>query len=98
MNYALNLDENKRILSACVVLPNSEYGNMPIVGTLPTGETVAEKEVSNWRYSDGVYVYDPLPELEPTEPQPTPEERIAALEKKLAAYEARFAAMESETV
>jgi hypothetical protein len=53
--YALNLAEDNRILSACVVLPNGNYDGMPIVDTLPDGNLL------DYRYIDGEYVYDPLP-------------------------------------
>ena len=65
MKYALNLSEDKRILSACVVLPNGNYDGMPIVDVLPDGD------VSDYLYVDGQYVYDPLPEPEPPEPAPS---------------------------
>jgi hypothetical protein len=55
MKYALNLAEDKRILSACVVLPDANYDGMPIVKKLPEGN------ISDYRYIDGKYVYDPLP-------------------------------------
>ena len=56
--YSLNLSEDNRILSACVCLERFEYTN--IVDTLPDGE------MSDYKYIDGEYVYDPLPEPEPT--------------------------------
>lgn len=64
MKYALNLAEDKRILSACVVLPNGNYDGMPLVDVLPDGD------VSDYLYIDKQYVYDPLPE--PEQPEPTP--------------------------
>ena len=54
--YALNLAEDNRILSACVVLPNGDYGDMPIVKTLPDGD------VSDYIFMNGICVYDPLPD------------------------------------
>lgn len=65
MTYALNLSEDNRILSAWKVLPNGNYEGMPIVETLPEGD------VSDYLYIDGEYVYDPLPEPEPPEAEPT---------------------------
>lgn len=62
MKYALNLSEENRILSACVVLPNGNYGGMPIVETIPEGN------LPNYLYINGKFVYDPLPEPEPVEP------------------------------
>lgn len=60
--YSLNLDTDNRILSACVCLEGSEYKN--VVDTLPDGN------ISDYKYVDGEYVYDPLPEpeLQPEEP------------------------------
>ena len=65
MKYALNLAEDNRILSACVVLSNGNYDGMPIVDVLPEGD------VSDYLYVDGQYVYDPLPEPEQPEPVPS---------------------------
>lgn len=72
--YALNLAEDNRILSACVVLPNGDYGDMPIVKTLPDGD------VSDYIFMNGICVYDPLPEPEHEEPEPTLESRVCDLE------------------
>ena len=81
MKYALNLAEDKRILSAWVVLPNGNYDGMPIVDVLPDGD------ISDNLYIDGQYVYDPLPEPEqPEQPEEADyETRIAALEEELKA-------------
>ena len=69
--YALNLDTDGRILSACVCLEGFEYDN--IVETLPDGN------ITNYKYVDGGYVYDPLPEPEPTPEEPTADEILNAL-------------------
>ena len=66
MKYALNLAEDKRILSACVVLPKGKYDGMPIVDTLPEGN------LPDYLYMDGAYVYDPLAKPEPVEPTTEP--------------------------
>ena len=81
MKYALNLAEDKRILSAWVVLPNGNYDGMPIVDVLPDGD------ISDNLYIDGQCVYDPLPEPEqPEQPEEADyETRIAALEEELKA-------------
>jgi len=52
--YALNLSPDNRILSATF----EEYAapGQPIVDHLPDGD------VSDYRYIDGEYVYDPVPE------------------------------------
>lgn len=67
--YALNLDEDGRILSATY----EEYAaeGMPIVDSLPSGETAEENDISNYKYAGGEYIYDPLPQPEPPEPEPT---------------------------
>lgn len=54
--FALNLAEDKRILSACVVLPNGNYDGMPLVDVLP------ESDISDYLYINNEFVYDPLPE------------------------------------
>ena len=98
MKYALNLAEDNRILSAWKVLSSSDnevapgdeefsdsdiekvadgnYEGMPIVEELPEGD------ISEYRYVDGEFVHDPLPEPEQPEAGPTNEERIAALEEE----------------
>ena len=71
--YSLNLSEDNRILSACVCLEGFEYAN--IVDTLPDGN------ISDYKYVDGEYVYDPLPEpeSEPQPEEPTTEDVLNAL-------------------
>ena len=64
MKYALNLAEDKRILSACVVLPKGNYDGMPLVDVIPEGD------ISDYLYVDSQYVYAPLPKPEPPEPAP----------------------------
>lgn len=58
--YALNLAEDGRILSAT----EDKYGaeGQPRVATLP------EDDIYNYKYIDGEFVYDPLPD--PPEPEP----------------------------
>lgn len=62
--YALNLAADSRILSVCTVLSIGSYDGMPIVNTLPDGD------VTDYKYIDGEYIYDPLPK--PVEPDPVP--------------------------
>lgn len=62
MRYALNLAEDKRILSAWKILPNGNYDGMPIVEELPGGN------LPDYLYIGEKYVYDPLPEPELPEP------------------------------
>lgn len=63
--YSLNLAEDGRILSACVCIVGQTYNN--IIDTMPDGD------ITDYKYIDGSYVYDPLPKPEP-EPEPDPEE------------------------
>ena len=79
MKYALKIDENKRILSACMVLSNGDYHDMHLVDDLPDGD------ISDYLYIGDQYTYDPLPKPEQPEPLLTQEERIAALEEELLA-------------
>lgn len=69
--YSLNLSEDNRILSACVCLEGVEYEN--IVDALPDGD------VSDYKYVNGKYVYDPLPEPEPETTEPTADEVLDVL-------------------
>ena len=79
MAYALNLNADNRILSACVVLPNGRYDGMPIVTTLPDGD------IADYLYVGKKYVYNPNPTPVPPEEAPTQEDRIKALEEELVA-------------
>lgn len=71
MKYALNLAEDGRILSATF----EKYApkNAVLVDTLPDGD------ISDYRYVNGEYVYEPLPEPEPEEAEPTTEEILNAM-------------------
>ena len=75
MKYALNLAEDSRILSACVVLPNGKYDGMPIVEEFPEGN------LPDYQYINNEFIYNPLPKEEPVIPNtPTLEDRVSALE------------------
>ena len=89
MRIVLILDENKRITSACTALPNGNYGEMPIVDSIPTGN------LPDYLYVDGEFIYVPLPEAEKPEPEPVDdnEARIAALEAAMAAIEEGIASV-----
>ena len=54
MRYALNLSEDNRVLSACIVLPNGNYDGMPIVDTLPEGN------LPDYQYINNEFIYNPL--------------------------------------
>lgn len=71
----LNLDENGRVLSAAKHRTPPE--GHPAVETLPEGN------LYEYRYVDGAFVHDPLPEPDPVEPSPTLEDRVETLEKKV---------------
>ena len=71
--YALNLDTDNRILSACTVLSIGNYDGMPIVNTLPDGD------ITDYKYIDGKYVYDPLPDPVEPDPEPTTDEVLDVL-------------------
>ena len=98
--YALNLSEDNRILSACVVLPigyvdeegnpsdeehgipvydivDGKYNGMPVVETLPDGD------VTDYKYIDREYVYEPLPKPEPMPQEPTADELLNAISRGL---------------
>lgn len=70
--YALNLNNDNRILSACVVLPSTP-ADLPRVDDLPDGD------ISDYLFVDGEYVFDPLPRPEPPTPEPTADEILDAL-------------------
>lgn len=69
--YSLNLDKDNRILSACICLEGFEYTN--IVDALPEGD------ISDYKYINGEYVYDPLPKPEPQPEEPTTDDVLNAL-------------------
>jgi hypothetical protein len=61
MRYGLNLAEGGRILSATYEKYAAPLA--VIVDELPEGD------ISDYRYENGEYIYDPLPRPEPPEPQ-----------------------------
>ena len=75
MKYALNLSDDGRILS--VTYEAYAPTDTVLVDELPEGN------VADYRYADGEYVHDPIPEEEPAEPKASPEERITELEEAL---------------
>ena len=84
--YALNLNEENRILSACVCLPNGNYTGYEIVDRLPDKSDLPEGveteniDVTDFLYKDGKYVYSPLPKAEETTETVTETQRLEALE------------------
>ena len=71
MKYALNLNSDNRILSACKVLPNGNYVDMILVDALPEGN------ISDYIYINNKYIHDPLPNEE-IEESPSQLDRVEA--------------------
>lgn len=69
MKYALNIGEDGRILSA--TYEDYVFGDMQLVNQLPQGN------VSDYRYVDGEYIYDPV-YITDVEEIPTQLDRIEA--------------------
>ena len=81
--YALNLEENGRILSVCNCLEGQIYEY--VVDSFPDGD------VTEYRYMDGKFIHDPLPKPQP-EPEPqgaeyaTYDELAAAIKEGVNSY------------
>lgn len=75
MKYAINLAEHGRILS--VTYAKYAAADAVLVDELPDGN------VADYRYADGEFIHDPIPEEEPAEPKASNEERITELEEAL---------------
>lgn len=71
--FALNLSEDNRILSAWLILSNGKYDGMPIVDTFPEGN------LPDYLYTNGNYVYDPLPLPEVPEEESSTDEVLNTL-------------------
>lgn len=74
MIYAIKVDsKTNRILYADYTkyVPEHLLSEYILVGTLPTGETDKEKDITNYLYINGEYIYDPRPEQPEPEPEPT---------------------------
>lgn len=70
--YVLNLDNDKRILSIWEKIKGMDYGDMPTVNALPNGD------VTDYLYIDGEYIYNPLPQPEKPEEQPSQLDMVEA--------------------
>lgn len=71
----LELGEDGRVVSVA-------WYRVPPAGALIVPRSaLPEGDVTQYRYVDGAFVHDPLPEPEPEPEPPTAEERIAALEQ-----------------
>lgn len=71
MKYALNLADDGHVLSVTY----EEYA--PVDAVLV--ESLPEGDVTDYRYVDGEFIYDPLPEPETPEPEPTTDDILNAL-------------------
>lgn len=60
--FVLSLNEESRITSVCIAQPGGNYKGFPVVESIPDGDLL------DYRYVDGLFVYDPLPEPEPDTP------------------------------
>lgn len=69
--YALNLEENGRILSVCNCLEGQIYEY--VVDSFPDGD------VSEYRYENGEFIHDPLPTPAPEPQEPTADELLDIL-------------------
>ena len=84
MKYALNLDEDGRILSATYEV--YAVAGMPLVEALP------DSDITDYKYINNEYVYDPEPKPEPASQEPTVE--TEALEM-VVDHECRIALLEA---
>ena len=76
--YALNLSDDERILSVCIALPTTP-NTLPRIDLLPNGE------ITDYRYENGEYIYDPLLD-QPNQPLreiDVLKEQVAAIEDAL---------------
>ncbi len=85
MKVTLNLSADGRVLAA------GRYANPPKGAVTIDGALLPAGNLYAYRYVDGAFVYDPLPEEE-AQPAPTAQERLDALE--LAGLERDAALME----
>ena len=77
MTYALNLDVDGRILSA--TYPQYASENAVMVDILPDGN------LSDYLYSNGEFMYQPISDVEEEPSTPTMEERLSSVESDVAA-------------
>lgn len=79
MKYALNLADDGRILSA--TYPQYAPADAVTVDALPEGD------IYEYRYVDGAYIHDPLPEPEQPEPGDEPGDELSVWDELDAAYQ-----------
>lgn len=80
--YALNIDENNRILR--ITFEKHAEADSILVekrpeDLVPEDASQKEKDCTNYLYIDGEYIYDPKPDPEPIEPQPTTDDILNVL-------------------
>ena len=80
--YALNLAEDGRVLSA--TFEKYAPADSVLVDNLPDGN------LSDYRWQDGAFVYDPLPEPDPVPEEPSQLDRVEA--------QATYTAMMTDTL
>ena len=80
--YALNLAEDGRVLSAT-------YERFAAPGAVLV-EAIPEGDLSDYRWKDGEFVYDPLPESDPAPEEPSQLDRVEA--------QATYTAMMTDTL
>ena len=88
MKYALNLAADDRYLSSSdssIWCPTGA----PVVDFLPTGETESEQNLHNWRYVDGTWIFDPLPD-DPAEAPEDTDSGSSVWDELDAAYQAGY--------
>ena len=80
--YAINIDEDKRILRVTF----EEFAETDSIlveyrpeDLVPEDASLKEKNARNYLYVDGEYIYDPPPEPEPIEAEPTAEDMMNAM-------------------
>ena len=78
----LKIEEDGHVVSA------AWYRVPPNGAVMVPRSALPEGDVTQYRYVNGEFVHDPLPEPEPTQEPQTPEERIAALEQLAAEQDA----------
>ena len=83
--YALNLNDDGRILSACICIDGQEYATT--VDTLPEGD------ITEYKYVNKEYVHNPLPAETASEGTDETEVSAAALEM-IIDHEYRISMME----
>lgn len=81
-NLVLKLGADGRVLSV------AWYRKPPAGALIVPRDALPEGDVTQYRYVDGAFVHDPLPDPDPEAPAPTAEERIEALERLAAEQDA----------